>query len=259
MQKKYIWQKNEATSEDIKSLPLSKIFPRPDFPQLVKDGKLPVESALLLRYLYDTIPPRPRKEYKLKTWVSGVKSVIDAMNTLIDNPSYHEQIMSKMGLLLPSYHNSITTYIALHKELGFPETDLNTGKYEVKRFDGRGYSILHGPYIISDHETLAEAAAALKKTDRTNQKKSYPMAMLNYLSIKTQGQRSISLGAKGAIGIVRLVDNIEKLADAKTMFRDQQVQLQEMWRQLKVKPEERRSGNRERIGVDYRKGKKRYS
>ncbi|WP_332457544.1 LPD38 domain-containing protein [Petrimonas sp.] len=253
--KKDTWRKNTSTSDDIKSQPLSKSFPRPDFAKLVDDGSISVDGALILKYLYDGIPSKPRKKYKLSAWTSRVQEVIDVMNDFIDSPENVNAYMDKVNRMPGYFKDQISLYFQVQKLLGFPKEDVNIGKYEIKKFAGRdGYSIVKSPYIIGDYKTIDEAVNSLKnkiKADRASISKDEVKLSL----YQDSGTKKYFIGKKGATGIVRLMDNIETIEEARTIFKEQQPQLQEMWRALKINPEERRAGNRDRIGTDYRKGK----
>lgn len=253
--KKDTWKKNTSTSDDIKSQPLSKSFPRPDFAKLVDDGSISVDGALILKYLYDGIPSKPRKKYKLSAWTSRVQEVIDVMNDFIDSPENVNAYMDKVNRMPGYFKDQISLYFQVQKLLGFPNEDVNIRKYEIKKFAGRdGYSIVKSPYIIGDYKTIDEAVNSLKnkiKADRASISKDEVKLSL----YQDSGTKKYFIGKKGATGIVRLMDNIETIEQARTIFKEQQPQLQEMWRALKINPEERRAGNRDRIGTDYRKGK----
>ena len=253
--KKDTWRKNTSTSDDIKSQPLSKCFPRPDLAKLVDDGSISVDGALILKYLYDGIPSKPRKKYKLSAWTSRVQEVIDVMNDFIDSPENVNAYMDKVNRMPGYFNDQISLYFQVQKLLGFPNEDVNIGKYEIKKFAGRdGYSIVKSPYIIGDYKTIDEAVNSLKNKIKAD-KASISKDEVKLSLYQDSGTKKYFIGKKGATGIVRLMDNIETIEEARTIFKEQQPQLQEMWRALKINPEERRVGNRDRIGTDYRKGK----
>ncbi|MFA6977671.1 MAG: LPD5 domain-containing protein, partial [Mesotoga sp.] len=253
--KKDTWKRNEATTDEIKSQPLSKTFPRPDFAKLANDGQISVDGAIILKYLYDSISSKPRKASKVVSWAQRVQGVIDVMNSFIDVPSRVKSYLDAVNGM-PEYNKRpILIYIEVQKLLGFPSEDINMGKYEVKKFSGRdGYSIVNSPYIVGDYKTIEEAAKALKKMLKANKEASSKDEVKLSLYQDTETKKYF-IGKKGAVGVVRLIDNIETLEEARTIFKEQQPQLQEMWRALKVKLEERRTTNRARVGTDYRNGK----
>lgn len=253
--KKDIWKPNESTEESIKTQPLSKTFPRPDFMKLVNDGHVSVDGALILKYLYEEIPSKPRKKHKLNSWVRKVKDAIDVMNQFVDNPSSVDEYMVMLNGMPDYFKDKILLYMKVQKLLGFPSEDINTGKYEIKQFhNSDGYSIVNAPYILGKYKTLEEAVDALKRGLQANKASQNKDEVKLYLYQDSETKKYF-IGKKGATGIVRLMDGIETIEEARRIYKEQQPQLQEMWRALKVKPEERRERNRDRIGTDYRKGK----
>ena len=74
-----------VTDQDIASLPLSKSFPRPNFAQLIEDGKMTQETAIFLNYFYDNIPTKPQKKYKVERWVLTVRKALNTFNSVLEN------------------------------------------------------------------------------------------------------------------------------------------------------------------------------
>ena len=66
--KKHIAARNNSTKEDITSMPLSKSFPKPDFNQLVESGQMTIDAAIVMNFLYENIPSKPRKHYRVAGW-----------------------------------------------------------------------------------------------------------------------------------------------------------------------------------------------
>jgi len=261
--KKMIYKRlNDVTETDIINQPLSKTFPRPDFVQLVKDGTLSEDGALVLKFLYDNIPPKPRKQYRLQGWAKTVQQDIDIFTDLLDNKENGKKIADKLREpLMTNLNNKFNLFEEVQKALGFPNEDINMGVYEIKKFHrgekaenvlGTTYSIVKSPYIISDHKTAQEAADALKKMFAANKEKSKDVKLSIYQDRKTG---KYFIGKKTATGVFRLIDGIETVQEARNKVKNEMAQLQELWNSVNIKPEERRETNRKRIGTDYRNGK----
>jgi hypothetical protein len=261
--KKDLYQKmKDVTPEDIISLPLSKSFPRPDFKQLVEDGTLSEDGALIMKFLYDEIPSKPRKKYRVAGWAKQVQSAIDTMSDFIQSK---ENVVKFKEALKTSekYTNLSRQYFIfeeIQKALGFPAEDINTGAYKIKRFIGRvgarateekPISIVKGNYILADFKTVPEAAEALKAMLNKNKSKSKETKFSVYKDAKTN---KFFIGKKGAIDIVRLMEGLER-NEAFEILKTQNAQLQEIWDSMKLDPKERRETNRARVGTDYRNGK----
>jgi DNA repair protein RadC len=262
--KKMTWKPVESTPEGIASMPLSKSFPRPDFVQLVKDGALTEDGALFLMFFYDSIPTKPKKAYKLKRWVETVQNAIDTFNKVLGTPEETSELINKF-INTPQYRNTAIEFkwhSDVKKALGFPLEDVKTGQYQIKKFittaskedaDAKPkFTIVKGRYIIKDFDTLQEAADGIKELIKNNKSSSKDVKLNIYQDAKT---KKYFIGRKGAVGVVRIMEGIETLKEAREIFKEQAATLQQMWKDMKVKPEERRAKNRKRVGVDYRKGK----
>ncbi|WP_163321694.1 LPD5 domain-containing protein [Draconibacterium mangrovi] len=244
-----------TTRDDIVSKPLSKSFPRPDFAKLVAEGLLTKEGALVTKFLYDNIPAKPRKKFKIESWAKQVQEAINVYSDLLSEKGMDKKLIeafkkSDRGAISSKWE----TFSITQEVFGFPEVDLNTGAYEIKRFinsEGERISIVKSPYILSDHKTIEDAAKALKSLIENNKEKSKGTKFSVYQDTKT---KNFFIGKKTATGVLRLVDGLER-SEAFTMLKNQHAQLQELWDNKKKNPNERRSTNRARVGTDYRNGK----
>ena len=249
--KKHTFTRNESTAEDLASMPLSKAFPQPDYQKMVSEGVWTEDEALAMKYLYDNIPAKPRKPFAVRSWVAKAQSVIDVFNDMIT-----DKRMSKKVLSVLSGSGRFTDYngfVATMKALGFPASSPNLQGHKIKQFIGHSkFSIVNGGLILGDYNTMAEAVTALKGMLNAPTNKTKETKFTLYQDTTT---KKYFIGKKGAVGTVRLIDNIETLKEAREIFNTQKEQLQKMWDALKVNTPERRDTNRKRIGIDYRNGK----
>jgi hypothetical protein len=247
---------NSATSEDIRTKPLSKVFPEPDYQKLVADGTITVEGAISLRFLYKSIPPKPRKKYRLDQWVKTVESAIKTVTEIVEKKQdFHGAILKSNSLLAEPYR----IYAETLKGLGFPENIPNLGNYEIKKFTSSGntqrYTVVSGSIIVSkDHETLEQAIESLKKILENNQEKE-SKSTITFDVYQDRKTKEYFVGKKKNKDVVRLMQGFKTAKEADTYRKENAAQLQEMWDALKIKVEERREDNRTRIGADYRKGR----
>lgn len=247
--RKHLATLNTSTKEDIASMPLSKSFPKPDFKQLVESGQMTIDAAIVMNYLYENIPSKPRKHYRVAGWANKVQGVIDAYNTLLENSEDAAKIVEK----LEKHINEFKLYSATLKALGFPANNVSMGGYAIKQFYGHeGYSIVNGSFILGTYAELEDAAKALSEIINKKKTKTTGTKLNIYQDRKTN---KFFIGKKGAVGVVRLIDGIETIEEARKVYKEQQPQLQQMWNDLKIDVNERRSTNSPRVGTDYRKGK----
>ncbi len=246
----------KVTENDLISQPLSKSFPRPDFVKMVNDGTLTEDGAMILKFFYDVIPPKPRSTHKVKRWVGTVQHGIDVFKELLENKENGKRLIDKIKEVKSSdLANQLSWFEEVQKALGFPKEDINLGSFEIKKFhmkDGERVSIVKGHTIISDHKTVQEAADRLQSIIANNKDKSQGVKLSVYQDRNT---KKFFIGKKTATGVNRLVENIESSKEAFQFLKDQDAQLQELWNSKKVAINERRDTNRDRVGADYRKGK----
>ncbi|HXG82440.1 MAG TPA: LPD5 domain-containing protein, partial [Pyrinomonadaceae bacterium] len=254
----------EVTGDDIKDKPLGKSFPRPDFAQLVGDAVITKEGAKFLNYLYDKIPAKPRKSYRVGSWVKSVESAIATFKDVIEsdntkNINYTERIAgtSDSSYLKRDYE----IYSKTMDALGFPENKGTLGGYEIKKFDNKRsskdeefrtvYSIVKGNFIVKDFDSLDDAANGLKTILDGNKE---AVKTTKFDLYQDRNTKEYFIGKKGATGVVRVMEGFKTSKEGRAFLTDKQIELENIWNGFKVKANERRAENRERIGTDWRRG-----
>jgi hypothetical protein len=269
--KKDLAQKlSEVTTEDLATKPLSKVFPKPDFKKLVEEGSLSEDGAILLNFLYEKIPTKPRKQYRVANWVKTVDGALQTTRQVLEaestkNLDFTEKIL-KAVTLSETLKRDYKLYSDTMKGLGFPKNDINLGGYEIKKFK-RGnfskdlkegetvsddvYSIVSGSSIIGDFKTMDDAINGLKNVLNKSEEKTKGTKFDIYQDRKT---KEFFIGKKGAIDVVRVMQGFKTLGEARNFLKEKQADIQGLWDAMKA-PKERRMANRPRVGVDWRKGK----
>jgi len=247
---------SEVTSEDIKSQPLSKVFPKPDFDKLISEKGISKDVAILLNYLYSKIPSKPRKPYQVSRWVDKVNEVIDIYRNILEEEGgsrFAERVID--GLRKSStFQRDYNIYSAIINQLGF---GFNPGTLEIKEFsradDGKKtFSIVNGRFIVKDFDTLEDAVNGLGQIVDAKKDKPKETKFDIYQDTKT---KEYFIGKKGATGVNRIAEGFKTLKEARDFLKTNQEQLQETWDALRDIPTERRKENRDRKGIDWRKGK----
>jgi len=270
--KKDLAQKlSEVTSEDLETKPLSKVFPKPDFKKLVEEGSLSENGAILLNFLYDKIPAKPRKQYRVANWVRSVDGALQTTRQVLEaestkNLDFTEKIL-KAVTLSETLKRDYKIYSDTMKGLGFPKEQVTLGGYEIRIFK-RGnfankplkegedlwdnvYSIVSGSTIIGDFKTMDDAINGLKTILNKSEEKTKGTKFDIYQDRKT---KEYFIGKKGAIDVVRVIEGFKTLGEARTFLKEKQADIQGLWDAMKA-PKERRMANRPRVGIDWRKGK----
>lgn len=245
-----------VTSEDIKSQPLSKVFPKPDFDKLISEKGISRDVAILLNYLYSKIPSKPRKSYQVSRWVDKVNEVIGIYRNILEEEGgsrFAERVID--GLRKSStFQRDYNIYSAIINQLGF---GFNPGTLEIKEFSRAGdgkktFTIVNGRYIVKDYDTLEEAVNGLGQIVDAKKDKPKETKFDIYQDTKT---KEYFVGKKGATGVNRIAEGFKTLKEAREFLKINQNQLQETWDALRDIPTERRKENRDRKGIDWRKGK----
>ena len=242
------------SEDDIANLPLSKSFPEPNYNKLIEDGIISKESAVMLKFFYDSIPSKPRKKYRLNTWVTKVEQAIKTFSDVINDSEMAPKLIKKVEESY-SLGDKWKIYSKTMEGLGFPATNPKTGKYEIKKFsnkNGSYYTIVKGSFIVGrDFKTIDEAVNNLKTILDSNTNKKAKVLLNVYEDTKT---KDLFIGKKTATGVVRLMEGFKSIKEAHTYLKDNRTELENIWNNLKLNPEERRDSNRKRIGTDWRNG-----
>ena len=269
------------TEGDLLTQPLSKAFPEPDYASLVEEGTITIEGALLLKFIYKEIPPKPRRPYRIATWVINIQKSIELFTRIIQW-KYHgsevdvvqeviEQVIGKSSYRKEQFDIFCKTMIGL----GFPENDVKLRGYYIWHFGaGFRYNSKSEPipetwsvkdetgHIIKDCSTMDEAITTLKEILETNKGKAKPVKLMVYQERST-GKVFIGKKEKGQRTATHVMDGFWTAKEAFMFMDEHPDQLQQIWDNLHpaqprspgVIVEERRATNRERIGTDWREGK----
>lgn len=259
--KKDLWKEriSKINADDIRTKPLSKSFPQPDYAQLINDGIVTLEGAKFLKFMYDNIPPKPRKTYRIESWAKQVEEVISLFKDLTENEAtkntdFTDKILNAKGY--SDVKRRFEIFSAIADEFGFPNNAVNTGSYDIRQMSVKGKNVFtiiaNKTFIVKDFDTLKEAAKGLKSLmdDRKDEVKTTKFDI--YEDRKT---KDLFIGKKDATGVVRIMEGFKSVKEASEFRTENQSQLENIWAGMKVKPEERNDVTRDRVGVDWRKGK----
>lgn len=252
---------NAIQDTDLKTQPLSKAFPRPNFAKLIADGVLSFESAKILSFVYDTIPAKPRKSWKLDNWVKKVNQAIDIFKKVFgDNPNAAQAFIdAARKSKLTQLADAFDAYSAWLDVTGFPDKHVSMQGHEIRLFraghggnktDTDEYLIVHGALIKGRYPTAKAAARALLDKLKTPKKTVFNV----YQDTKT---KEYFIGKKGAGGVVRLITGLENLKTAREYIEANQTQLDQMWEARKFHQgvERKDTGEEVRTAQDWRNGR----
>lgn len=256
----------QITGNDLTSLPLSKSFPRPDFNTLIKDGSLSRDAAVVVDYLYQWLPAKPRKNYKMQRWVSQVEAVVDVLQYSLENPNASMDTVVDRAMGTALRNDSLPQSTALHakilERMNWPEKPANLGGYiileQTERWFQRGADpsikalIVKNGYILGEYRSIDDAVDALARKLQSNKAKA--ASSVKFGIYQDRQTKDFFVGKKGVTGVVRMAEGFSSAKDARTHLENHQTELETKWTALKETPNERRDNLRPRVGPDWRKG-----
>ena len=243
----YLSQMKEIRREDIIAQPLRKIFPPPNYKALMEEGRLSQDNAILLRYLYDSIPNKPRTRYRLSTWVDEVTRIIGLAETVLLSPTSQNRLAEYMQ---EHHSRPLQIFSEVMRAAGFPMQDFNMGSYGVRQNYDYTYYITKSHYIIRDRLTLAEVVEQIREFTAPRQRVA---AKTKFNVYRNRGTGNIYITPEGKSNII-LKENFASGTEAWEYIKTHQDVLEQIWASFKETPQERRNINRTRIGTDWRHG-----
>lgn len=262
------------TDDALESQPLRKVFPEPNYKKLVDDGLITQEGAILLRFIYDNIPPKPRKASRIPRWVETVQSGIEYTKNVLEAESTKDLDFTKKiveGLIFSAtLKDQYQVFSATMKALDFPTNPAKLGEYKIEKFAskweknaegtygdvfGPFYKVMFGYNTIDTYDSIDKAIARLKESLDKKAVKGQKSKDTKFEIWQDHSTNLYFIGKQGASGVVRVMEGFAKISEAREFLRDKQAELQAIWDGMKADPEERRSTNRARVGEDWRKGK----
>lgn len=139
------------------------------------------------------------------------------------------------------------------KGIGFPQSGLKLGNYYIKEFSANDFTIVNGYRVISDrHQTFDEAVEALADLLSANKSKTKETKFGVYQNRIT---KDIFIGKKAGSDVVTVMSGFNTSDEAFEYIRENRPALEDVWKEMRQNPDERRGENKVRVGEDYRKGR----
>ncbi|MBF0648705.1 hypothetical protein IR083_07720 [Dysgonomonas sp. GY75] len=233
------------TDDALMIQPLSKVFPRPDFQKMSRDGLITEDCAIRLQYLYNSIPAKPRSAYRsVRRWADSVMSIIGVIRAGLEGGSAFE---SQPFLQQEDFKNH-------EKELkaaNWPTEDYSPHPFRIVHphqfSSGNSYIVAKGNHIKFRSGNIEGCIDWIKEQSVTGKKNTEPEYSVRYF-IRTKEH---FITPKGKNNIV-LKRGFEDVGTALAFIRDHSGELQATYDKIRFVPEERRGWNRPRVGCDHR-------
>lgn len=252
----------EITDDDISSQPLSKIWPKKDV-EAIEDK----QTAALATVLRGTIPSKPRKGYKLNTWVEQVKNARGIMQQIMGDDTLVGQFIDKMthvkGLQTTGYHAQLLNHIDRDNWSRVTAVD-HRPYYTIKNDDGStspdmsfDVTIDKRRHVIpTDNKQISEVVS--KVNELLSGEVKAPTLKFDLYSRGRGDAKSWFITQTSDKDKTPLITFNDR-DSARAFLKENNNELSELWEQHKekvnVKKTDTRSRqNRERIGPDHRSG-----
>lgn len=252
----------EITDDDISSQPLSKIWPKKDV-EAIEDK----QTAALATVLRGTIPSKPRKGYKLNTWVEQVKNARGIMQQIMGDDTLVGQFIDKMthvkGLQTTGYHAQLLNHIDRDNWSRVTAVD-HRPYYTIKNDDGStspdmsfDVTIDKRRHVIpTDNKQISEVVS--KVNELLSGEVKAPTLKFDLYSRGRGDSKSWFITQTSDKDKTPLITFNDR-DSARAFLKENNNDLSELWAQHKekvnVKKTDTRSRqNRERIGPDHRSG-----
>lgn len=244
----------------IASSSLSEVFPEPAYKTLAAEGVDPWTLAFI-RSIRDSVPRKPGKPARLHSWAITVGKLRRLCTQLLDGVSSREEIEELLERSEKS-NKVISTRIEMYLSLGH---DHSLKSFEIKaglwkRFNKIDYDPQRFFCQIQDPksrtsvsgETIAEAVEAFKESFNPEQGARGRKAM-RFDVYRNSRSGEIFIGRKLGGDVINLM-SFPSEAEARSYLVDNEQALAERFETLRQSPEERRSSNHHREGLDRRSG-----
>lgn len=260
-----------VNAEQIKTLPLSKSWPAPDYDRLIESG-VDRHAVAIARAARDAIPAKPRVSYKVGNWAQAVKSLRDMslglMDGAIDADTANRVISSVNLRSAHAIHSRAELYLAVGHQRSLSDLELSLGSYSL--YEGVKYNPPKGIWTISREgksgafggwprnivsgSSKAEVIAEFKRRyDQLTQANSKPKAISFSIYSRRHGQDWI-VGKKVGRNYLDLTAAFERASDARKYRDEHYDELVSKLDMAKKIPHERRDINQPRVGEDMRGG-----
>lgn len=232
------------TENALAKQPLSKSFPRPDFVRMFRDNLFSAETAIMLQFLYDSIPNKPRTgTYRVKRWTEQAMSLIQAIKLgLEDSQTLNPQ---------PFFQKE--QFINFQKEMNaanWPQEDYNPYPFRISHpwqySSDRSYAVVKGNYIKHRAHTIEECITWIKENAGTVKK----TVKLQCAVWRNRSTDMFYITPQNKGGIV--LKEFATKEEAFDFYKNNHDELVAIYNKLRDIPEERSNWNRPRIGSDYR-------
>jgi hypothetical protein len=259
----------QDTEISVSAEPLAKSFPAPNYVKLAEEG-VPHEALATIALLRDSIPSKPRKNYKLQTWVREVSAARDIANQLLTGQANPDDLAPAIRDIGFDFKDVPNTAAALSKIEPADLTKaarwrIKSGSYSLHR--GVHYSpsktiyelVPPGKrfgdvYAFSIDELQEKAKDYLQKavadSAATPERSKYTKLSL----FKNRATGTITIGFKNRSSVIKVKDGFADVKAAREYVNEHRDDLQAQIDEMRAGPTMRNAENQPRSGALARTG-----
>lgn len=286
--KHYAQSLSESLKEtfDLATEPLSKSFPKPNYTKLSEAG-VSSEGLAYIALLRDSIPQKPRKSYKVKSWARHVENARALASDIMEgkytpdemNHQIHVRAMSDLNVastvpvikdLPPELMEKAAQYRVKHGEFGY----LNGQRYNPPKsfwyltgptdraISSKGWLSGNWDYSVNDkyyesQNDIEEIAKKLIPELLKAQEAKTPAKKSKYTQVDVYKDRFTGerfLGFKVRSTVIRLKGGFDSLKEAVEYREEHKDEIQQKIDEMRAGPNMRGTENRTRQGENLRDG-----
>lgn len=275
----------KETEEDLKTQPLSKFWPAPDYEKLIENG-MEKEKVAMLRALRDVIPNKPKMSYKLRAYIKEVATLrsiaIDILdgNVEVKNIDSMEKLFKNINKVIYLTGSQIRSVYGLysiynkngHKQSfrGFELSEFHSSKGKTYAFVNRHQKNFFNPAgllcyesEITDLQDISKSVDALllkygkdetKEDNKIKNEKLTRDLYRLYQRYDKEHNKYYSIGRKIGRKILFYPQNFSEISwEEYQKFLDERLnELDEYFTSCKKIPNEREENNNARMGASER-------
>jgi hypothetical protein len=260
--------------DSLVSLPLSKVWPEPDYLQMIEAGA-DKQAVSIVRAMRDSVPDKPRTSWKVKAWADKVSQLAKFAGEILDGQkieAFVKEARKIPGSSLSDMMNIVDLYEAVGHEqslkwLTFKKATWSESKGEGKWVEEtkwvierpkKATAMSNWPETLVNADTKEEAIEAFKESLSSLSlapEKSLSDALKKFDIYQYRGddKPGFFIGVKRGRTYIDL-EKFDTAAEAKAYRKENADKLEAKLKVATSVPRERGEVNRDRIGQPHRDG-----
>ena len=253
-----------ATELDAADVPFAKAWPEPNYQKLIEAGADP-KTVAVVRAMRESVPTKPKKSYRLKSWADNVETLRNFANDLVKGkmPVNEIEILNKYSAI----SGMADLYMAVGHSKSLANLRLSSGSYSF--FEGKTYSPAktiwavektqakssrRWPTQLVTADTREEAISKFKESFDQLMNGATEKKSIEFVIYSRTKDKKFYVGKKVGRNYVDLAGGFNTSKEAREYRATNQEELVAKLEKIKETPRVRREDNNPRVGEDMRNG-----